>query len=130
MARFLTWREARELSRDDGRHIRRTAWPKTRRAAQNYSPWIFAHGALWHRVAWTERGFTRRIVANADFGAAEFAARDWTDEPVQDDEAGEGSGDTGFGSPENPPAAHSQWLPGQNEVKDPPPVVVAYEPPA
>ena len=24
----------------------------------------------------------------------------------------------------------SQWLPGQNEVKDPPPVVVAYDPPS
>lgn len=66
----LTWFQARALARQ-GKAIRREAWRK----------WLTRTVALW----WLDRKLDgteqRHVVINSEFKAAEFMAKDWTDEP-------------------------------------------------
>lgn len=72
----LDWFAARTLARV-GTPIRRVAWPR--------GTWLIFSRALW----WVRLpDLTWRVATTADFGEAEFRARDWTAESYKSDVCG------------------------------------------
>jgi len=68
----LDWFQARTLARS-GTAVRRDAWRK----------WLTFESYVWliTQPVWEEQPYDRRVVQQWDFGANEFRASDWTDEP-------------------------------------------------
>ena len=71
----LDWFEARTLARNASA-VRRDAWRK----------WLTFESYVWliTQPAWETQIYDRRVVQQWDFGADEFLAHDWTDEPWPD----------------------------------------------
>ena len=68
----LDWFQARTLARS-GTAVRRDAWRK----------WLTFESYVWliTQPVWLEQEYDRRVAQQWDFGAGEFLANDWTDEP-------------------------------------------------
>ncbi len=68
----LDWFQARSIARE-GRAVRRELWRK----------WLTFEHYVWliTQPVWETQLADRRVVQQWDFGAEEFMARDWTDEP-------------------------------------------------
>ena len=68
----LDWFQARTLARS-GTAVRRDAWRK----------WLTFESYVWliTQPVWLEQEYDRRVAQQWDFGADEFLANDWTDEP-------------------------------------------------
>jgi hypothetical protein len=70
----LDWFAAKALAQT-GSQIRRVGWT---------TQWMILHDGIWMLQTAT----TSAIVQATDFGADEFAARDWTDQPYGADQCG------------------------------------------
>ncbi|MEI9898420.1 MAG: hypothetical protein WDN28_32325 [Chthoniobacter sp.] len=102
----LNWFQARDLAQTKGRAVRREAWRKW----LYYTPWY-----LWF-IAQTDASSVqhRWVVKNGDFGAAEFLAIDWTDEPWPD-------ATDGVNGPIVPVSSGGNWGPWPPPVNQGPP---------